>query len=433
MSSTLIPVGGFVLLFVLMLARVPIGFAMAIAGVAGFWVLNGTWPALNLLMNSPFATMSDYSLSVIPLFILMGVFASRGGMSQELFRAGKAWLGHLPGGAAVSTIAACGGFAAINGSSVATAATMSTVALPEMRKQGYAPGLAAGTIAVGGTLGIMIPPSGAMLIYAILTEQDVGQLFAAGILPGLLGMLMYVVVIAIIARRSPALFPQGNRASWSERFASLRGIWAVFALFGLVVATLYGGFVTVTEAASVGCLGALLIGVLRKRLSAADTLACLIEALRTSSAIFVVAIGSFIFGYFLTVTQAAQAMTDWLVHLPIGPYGVLTLILVAYIIMGALMDELAMILLTVPIVFPAIVQLGFDPIWFGVIIVMVMTLGMVMPPVGINVFVINSIARDIPLTHIYRGVMPFVLADLLRLALLVAFPVISLALPQMIK
>jgi C4-dicarboxylate transporter DctM subunit len=433
MSSTFIPVGGFVLLFVLMLARVPIGFAMAIAGVAGFWVLNGTWPALNLLMNSPFATMSDYSLSVIPLFILMGVFASRGGMSQELFRAGKAWLGHLPGGAAVSTIAACGGFAAINGSSVATAATMSTVALPEMRKQGYAPGLAAGTIAVGGTLGIMIPPSGAMLIYAILTEQDVGQLFAAGILPGLLGMLMYVVVIAIIARHSPALFPQGDRASWSERFASLRGIWAVFALFGLVVATLYGGFVTVTEAASVGCLGALLIGVLRKRLSAADTLACLIEALRTSSAIFVVAIGSFIFGYFLTVTQAAQAMTDWLVHLPIGPYGVLTLILVAYIIMGALMDELAMILLTVPIVFPAIVQLGFDPIWFGVIIVMVMTLGMVMPPVGINVFVINSIARDIPLTHIYRGVMPFVLADLLRLALLVAFPVISLALPQMIK
>ncbi len=433
MSSTLVPVGGFVLLFVLMLARVPIGFAMAIAGVVGFWVLNGTWPALNLLMNSPFATMSDYSLSVIPLFILMGVFASRGGMSQELFRAGKAWLGHLPGGAAVSTIAACGGFAAINGSSVATAATMSTVALPEMRKQGYEPGLAAGTIAVGGTLGIMIPPSGAMLIYGILTEQDVGQLFAAGILPGLLGMLMYVVVIAIIARRSPALFPPGDRAPWSERFASLRGIWAVFALFGLVVATLYGGFVTVTEAASVGCLGALLIGVLRKRLNAADTLACLIEALRTSSAIFVVAIGSFIFGYFLTVTQAAQAMTDWLVHLPIGPYGVLTLILVAYIIMGALMDELAMILLTVPIVFPAIVQLGFDPIWFGVIIVMVMTLGMVMPPVGINVFVINSIARDIPLTHIYRGVMPFVVADLLRLALLVAFPVISLALPQMMK
>jgi C4-dicarboxylate transporter DctM subunit len=433
MSDTLVTFGGFVLMFLLMLARVPIGFSMAIAGIAGFWVLNGAWPALNLLMNSPFATMSDYSLSVIPLFILMGVFASRGGMSSELFRAGKAWLGHLPGGTAVSTIAACGGFAAINGSSVATAATMSTVALPEMRRQGYDPGLAAGTVAVGGTLGIMIPPSGAMLIYGILTEQDVGKLFVAGILPGLLGMAMYAVVVVIIAKFSPNLFPTGVRSSWSERFASLQGIWAVFLLFGLVVLALYGGFVTITEAAAVGCFGAFMIGALRGRLSLRETLACLVESLRTSASIFVVAIGSFIFGYFLTVTQATQSMTNWLVHLPIGPYGVLWLILFCYIILGALMDELAMILLTVPIVFPAIVQLGFDPIWFGVIIVMVMTLGMVMPPVGINVFVINSIARDIPLTRIYRGVMPFVISDLVRLALLVAFPAISLFLPQTMK
>ncbi len=430
MSNTFIAVGGFAIMFLLMAVRVPIGFAMGIAGVAGFSAVNGFWPGLNLLMNSPFRTATDYTLSVVPMFVLMGIFATAGGMSRELFRANKAWFGHLKGGSIISTILACGGFAAINGSSVATAATMTTVALPEMREQGYDAGLAAGAIAAGGTLGIMIPPSVVMLLYGILTDQDVSKLFMAGIIPGLLGIAFYIVTVRVVMWRRPDLCPIGERSSREERVASVKDIWATLLLFVVVVVAMYGGFVTVTEAAGVGAVGALLIGVARGRLGPSKILECLVEALRTSASIFVIAIGAYLFGYFLTVTQTTQALTDFLVHLPVGPYGVLALILVVYLIMGALMDELAIILLTVPIIFPVIVALGFDPIWFGVIIVMVVTLGLIMPPVGMNVFVINSISRDVSLPRIYKGVMPFIAADIIRLAILVAFPWISLVIPN---
>jgi tripartite ATP-independent transporter DctM subunit len=435
MDREIVAIGGFVALFVLMTLRVPIGFAMAVVGVGGFAAVANLKAGLRLLETSPLRTVLDYDLSVIPMFILMGAFATAAGMSRELFRAGNAWLGHLRGGLAMAAIAACAGFAAINGSSVATAAAMSNVALPEMRRAGYAPGTAAGVIAAGGTLGIMIPPSVIFVLYGLMTEQDIGKLFMAGILPGLLAVALYMIVVQLIGIWRPTHLPRGEKHSWRDRLHSLRDVWATVLLFVFVIGGMYGGpnfdaLFTTTEAAGAGAAGALLIGVLRGRLNLSQIMECLVDALRTSAAIFSIVIGAFLFGYFLTITQTAQHATAFLSGLPIGPYGVLTLILIGYLILGAVMDELAMILLTVPIVYPAMMALGFDPIWFGVIIVMTVTLGMICPPIGMNVFVINSIARDISLTAIYRGVAPFIVVDILRLAILCAFPWISLVLPR---
>lgn len=430
MDKSFIAVGGFVVLFALMAIRVPIGIAMGMVGVGGFALLTDWGPGLRLLMHSPIRTVTDYNFSVIPMFVLMGAFASASGMSRELFRASNAWLGHFRGGLALATIFACGGFAAINGSSVATAASMTTVALPEMRQAGYSPSFATGVIAAGGTLGIMIPPSTIFVLYGILTEQDITRLFMAGLLPGLLAIALYVATVQIIGWRRPALMPRGPRHSWAERWASVRDIWATLLLFVFVIGGMYAGFFTITEAAGMGAVGALIIGILRGRLDGPRVMQCLVESLRTTAAIFTIVVGAFLFGYFLTITQTTQAVTQLLVELPIGPYGVLTLILIGYFILGAVMDELAMILLTVPIVFPVMMGLGFDPIWFGVIIVMTVTLGLICPPVGMNVFVINSIARDVSLVAIYRGVSPFILTDILRLAILCAFPWISLAIPR---
>ncbi|MBN9411976.1 MAG: TRAP transporter large permease [Burkholderiales bacterium] len=433
MDRDLVALLGFVAMFALMALRVPIGIAMGIAGAGGFAVLSGVKPGLNLLANVPLSVVTDYNLSVIPMFILMGAFASRSGMSTELFNAGRAWLGHLRGGLAMASVAACGGFAAINGSSVATAATMSQVALPEMRKAGYHPGLSAGLIAAGGTLGIMLPPSVIFVLYGIMTETDITKLFAAGVIPGLMAIGFYFVVVQVIGRLRPQYMPRGEVHSWRERFVSLRSLWATLLLFAGVLGGIYGGVFTVEEASGIGATGALLIGVLRGRLGPKEIKAALIDTLRVSSAIMMIVIGAYLFGYFLTITQFTQKAVDFLVHLPVGAYGVLALIMVGYFILGAVMDELAMILLTVPIVFPAMMQLGFDPVWFGVIIVMAVTFGMICPPVGINVFVINSIARDITLSRIYAGTMPFIAVDIVRLVILCAFPAISLWLPSFIE
>jgi tripartite ATP-independent transporter DctM subunit len=433
MDRDLVALLGFVGMFALMAVRVPIGIAMGIAGVGGFALLSGTTPALNLLANVPLSVLTDYNLIVIPMFILMGAFASHSGMSTELFKAGRAWLGHRRGGLALASIAACGGFSAINGSSVATAATMTQVALPEMRRAGYHPGFSAGLIAAGGTLGIMIPPSVIMVLYGIMTETDITKLFAAGIIPGFMAIGFYSVVVAIVARLRPDTMPRGERLGWGERFASLRPLWAVVVLFVFVLGGIYGGIFTVQEAAGVGAIGTLAIGMLRRRLGWKQIKAALIGALRVSSAIMMIVVGAYLFGYFLTITQFTQNAVEFLVHLPVGPYGVLALIMVGYLILGAVMDELAMILLTVPIVFPAMMQLGFDPVWFGVIVVMAVTFGMICPPVGMNVFVINSIARDVPLGAIYKGTMPFIAVDVARLLILCAFPALSLWLPGFIE
>jgi tripartite ATP-independent transporter DctM subunit len=421
---------GFIALFTLMLLRVPVGMAMGLVGVCGYSYIVGTGPALKLIGQTSMRTVTDYTFGVIPMFMLMGAFVSVSGVSRELFRAANAFIGHMRGGLGVATVVACGGFAAICGSSVATAATFSSVAYPEMRRFGYPQSFATGVIAAGGTLGAMLPPSTVLAVYAILTQQDIGKLFMAGIIPGILAMLMYVLTIVIIVRVRPDWLPRGEQKTWPERLDGLKDVWAPVLLFVFVIGGLYGGFFTPTEAGGVGATGAFLLGVLRGKLDRAGTLTALLSATRTAAAVFTVLIGALIFGYFLTVTQVPQNLTAFMSDLGLGRYGVLALIMVMYLILGCLMDAMAMIILTVPIVFPIIVQLGFDPIWFGIIIVMTVELGLIHPPVGMNVFVIKSVVHDVSFMTIFKGVIPFVLTDLLRLVILIAFPIIALWLPE---
>ena len=429
LSPDAVAVIGFVALFALMLLRVPVGMAMGLVGVCGYSYIAGSGPALKLIGQTSMRTVTDYTFGVIPMFMLMGAFVSVSGVSRELFRAANAFIGHLRGGLGMATVIACGGFAAICGSSVATAATFSSVAYPEMRRFGYPQSFSTGVIAAGGTLGAMLPPSTVLAVYAILTQQDIGKLFMAGIIPGLLAMAMYVLTIFIIVNVKPDWLPRGPATSWSERFAGLKDVWAPLLLFVFVIGGLYGGFFTPTEAGGVGATGAFLLGVLRGKLDRAGILEALLSATRTAAAVFTVLIGALIFGYFLTMTQTPQKLTGFLTELGLGPYGVLALIMVMYLILGCLMDAMAMIILTVPIIFPVIVQLGFDPIWFGIIIVMTVELGLIHPPVGMNVFVIKSVVHDVSFMTIFKGVIPFVLTDLLRLLILIAFPMIALWLP----
>jgi tripartite ATP-independent transporter DctM subunit len=430
MSTDFIAVAGFVALFVLMLLRVPVGMAMGLVGVTGFGCLVGSTPALKLVAQTSMRTVTDYTFGIIPMFLLMGAFVSNSGMSRELFRAANAFVGHLRGGLGIATIAACGGFAAISGSSVATAATFSTVAYPEMRRYGYPQSFATGTIAAGGTLGAMLPPSTVLAVYGLITEQDIGKLFIAGIVPGLIAISMYMLTIALIGLARPKFLPSGERSTWAERIESLRNVWATVVLFAFVVGGLYGGLFTPTEAGAMGAVGAFLIGVARRRLSRADIRRSLLQATRTAAAVFTVLIGALLFGYFLTVTQTPQKVTEFLTSLGLGRYGVLVLIMLMYLVLGCLMDALAMIILTIPIIFPVIKQLGFDPIWFGVIIVMTVELGLIHPPVGMNMFVIKSVIEDVKISTIFRGVLPFIVTDLARLVLLISFPILATYLPS---
>jgi C4-dicarboxylate transporter, DctM subunit len=431
MSTDAVAVTGFISLFALMLLRVPVGIAMGTVGVLGFgYMVGDIGPALKLLSQSPIRTATDAEFAVIPLFLLMGAFASASGMSRELFRASNTFLGHLRGGLGIATIAACGGFAAICGSSVATAATFSKVAYPEMRKYGYPQSFATGVIAAGGSLGIMIPPSTVFAVYGLITEQDIGKLFIAGIIPGLLAVGMYIATINIIAFVRPGFLPATPRHSWAERIAAVRDVWAVVLLFVFIIGGLYGGLFTATEAAGMGAAGAFIISVLRGKLSREDFWRCLVESLRTTAAVFTILIGALIFGYFLTITQTPQKITEFLTGLGLGPYGVLVLIMLMYLALGCIMDAMAMIILTIPIIFPVIKALGFDPIWFGVIIVMTVELGLIHPPVGMNVFVIKSVIKDVKLSTVFYGVMPFVLTDILRLAILIALPILATWLPS---
>ena len=429
LSPDAVAIIGFVALFVLMLLRVPVGMAMGLVGVCGYSYIAGSGPALKLIGQTSMRTVTDYTFGVIPMFMLMGAFVSVSGVSRELFRAANAFIGHLRGGLGVATVLACGGFAAICGSSVATAATFSSVAYPEMRRFGYPQSFSTGVIAAGGTLGAMLPPSTVLAVYAILTQQDIGKLFMAGIIPGLLAMGMYVLTIFIIVRLRPDWLPRGESTSWAQRFAGLKDVWAPLLLFVFVIGGLYGGFFTPTEAGGVGATGAFLLGVMRGKLDRAGILQALLSATRTAAAVFTVLIGALIFGYFLTITQTPQKLTEFLTHLGLGAYGVLALIMLMYLVLGCLMDAMAMIILTVPIIYPVIIQLGFDPIWFGIIIVMTVELGLIHPPVGMNVFVIKSVVHDVSFMTIFKGVIPFVLTDLLRLVILIAFPVIALWLP----
>jgi len=420
---------GFAGMFALMILRVPIALSMGFVGFVGLALIR-SWPAALAATTTEILDVAKYTLSVVPLFVLMGNFVTRAGMSRELYHAAYTFIGHRRGGLAMSTVAACAGFGAICGSSIATTATMARVAMPEMRRFGYRDSFAAGAIAAGGTLGILIPPSVIMVLYAIMTEQSIGALFAAGVLPGLLATGFYIAAAAIVTRRHPELGPPGERSSWSERLLALRNIWGVLVLFGIVMGGMYGGWFTPTEAAGIGAMGGFLFAVARGQMSWSVLIDILVQSARTTAMLFTILIGASIFASFANFTTMPQDLKDFVEQFQIHPIAVIVAICFVYVILGTAMEELSMILLTVPIFFPLVTHLGFDPVWFGILIVCVVEIGMISPPVGMNVFVLRSVLPDVPTAQIWRGVMPFLYADILRLSVLIAFPMITLWLPR---
>ncbi|MGE0746350.1 MAG: TRAP transporter large permease [Rhodospirillales bacterium] len=430
MTPTAIGLIGFAVLLVLLALRMPIGIAMTLVGIVGIAVLNSTDAALRILGEFPYAYSSVYALSVIPLFVLMGNFASVSGLGRDLYQAAYAWIGHRPGGLASATILACAGFAALSGSSVASAATMGKVALPEMRRYDYDPRLATGAVAAGGTLGILIPPSTAMIVYALLTEQSIGKLFLAGFLPGVLLAALFIVTIAIIAHLRPELGPRGAVHDLRQRFAALGRAWALFAIVVVVIGGIYLGIFTETEAAAIGAMLALLFAVLRGSLSARALSTALLDTMRTTAFVFLILIGAHVLTPFLALTGIPTDLAAALSALQLPPLAVLAVFLVIYILLGMFLEGFAMLVLTLPIVFPIITALGFDPVWFGIFVVIVLEMGLISPPVGINVFVVKGVAGDVPMGQIFAGIMPFWIAMIACVGLLVAFPQIALVLPE---
>jgi C4-dicarboxylate transporter, DctM subunit len=423
----------FAILLLLAFARVPIALAMLIVGVVAFATKRGVGPALEQLALTTFAAGINYELSVVPLFILMGNFVARAGMSQELFRAAYTFIGHWRGGLAMSTIVACAGFGAICGSSIATAATMTRVAYPPMKKLGYSDKLAAGVIAAGGTLGILIPPSTIMVIYGIMTETNIGKLFAAGVLPGLVAVILLCLAVRYVIWRDPTAGPPGERSSWAERMVAVKDIWGVVLLFIVSIGGIYGGVFTATEGAGVGAFGAFVFALARRSLTWKILFEVLVESARTTSMLFMILIGALVFANFINFTSMPTDLTDFVKRFEIHPVMVIVAICMIYVLLGTAMEELSMILLTVPVFFPLVMGLGFDPVWFGILIVVVVEIGLISPPVGMNLFVINSLLPHISTPTLFRGVTPFVVADLIRLGILIAFPAISLWLPSVLK
>lgn len=416
-------------MFVLILLQVPVGIAMGVVGVIGTGLIIGFAPALTLLATEPSSAMAAEGLAVIAMFLLMGNLAHIGGLSGELYRLAYVYLGHLRGGLIFATVGACAGFGAICGSSVATAATMARIALPQMLERGYAKSLAAGSIAAGGTLGMIVPPSVVMILYAILTENSIIALFLAAIVPGLLAVMFYFVAVAVVVRRNPDLAPLGTRTDWRERRQATRQSWAVILLAGIVSGGIYSGVFTVSEAASVGASIALILALLRRRLNKRTFLAALGDTASNTGLIFVIIIGASVFSYFATLSGLPSATVDWIEGLGLPPLMVIAFLMLFYLILGALFDTIAAMVLTLPFVYPLVTGMGYDPIWWGVVNIVVIELGMITPPIGINVFVLHGMARDLPLRTIFRGVTPFVLADLARLVVLILFPPLSLWLP----
>ncbi len=424
---------GFVAIFVLAGLGLPLALSMAVAGLVGMGLMLG-WPqAFSSVTQTIFETGFAYQLSVVPLFVLMGSFVVRAGMARELFAAAQAFIGHLRGGLAMATIIACGGFGAICGSSVATAATMTRVAYPEMRRHGYGEQLAAGSVAAGGTLGILIPPSTLMVIYGITTETTIGKLFVAGILPGIVAIGLLCVAVGWVAARDPSAAPAARSVPWRERWATLRSIWGVIALFALVIGGIYGGYFTATEGAGVGACGAFVFALLRGRLTLKIVREVLAESSRTTAMLFTIVIAAGIFSNFINFTALPSELKALVLQFSPHPIFVIVAMMVIYILLGTVMEELSMILLTLPVFFPIVVSLGFDPVWFGVLIVCIVEIGMISPPVCMNLFVVKSLLPQVPMRTVFRGVTPFVVADVVRLGILITLPVISLWLPSFMK
>ena len=424
---------GLLAMLILAFARVPLAIAMGLVGFAGLWWMRGLNPALASVTSTVYEAGFEYTLSVVPLFILMGNFVTRAGMSRELYRAAYTLVGHFRGGLAMATVMACAGFGSVCGSSIATAATMTKVAYPSMKDHGYSGQLAAGAIAAGGTLGILIPPSTILVIYGLVTETSIGKLFAAGMVPGLLAVVMMCLTISFLTWRDPSSGPAAERSSWTERMDAMKDVWAVAVLFVIVMGGIYGGVFTTTEGAGIGAFGAFIIALLRKSLNWSVTLDILIESARTTGMLFMILVGALVFANFVNFTTLPTDLKNLVSTHNISPVAVMIAICAIYVVLGAAMEELSMVLLTLPVFFPLVVSLGFDPVWFGIIIVLVVMIGLISPPVGMNMFVVRNMLPELSTGTIFKGVLPFVYTLVAVLALMVAFPQIALFLPQMLK
>lgn len=421
---------GMILMMTVMLLGMPIAFVMGLAGFLGIWYLKGVDTGLNIVKMSVFDSVSDYFFCVIPFFVLMGFLCFRAGLSKSLYKVGHKLFGQMPGGLAIGTIFGCAGFAAICGDSLATAGTMGSVAIPEMKKYKYQDALATSCVAAGGTLGILIPPSVGFIIYGLIAEQSIGKLFMAGIVPGLLLAAMFSAIIYIRCKLNPALGPAGSKVSISEKLRAIGAVWPMLILFIIVIGGIYMGVFTPTEGGGVGALGALVIGFLMRSLSLKELYNACLEAMGLTAMIFGILIGVTLLGYFIVITEIPLKLADFIVTLPVSRYVIFALILFLYVILGMVMNIIPMIMLTLPILFPTIMSLGFDPIWYGVIMVMMMEMGQITPPVGINVFVIAGVAKDVPMATIFKGVAPFVLAMVILIIILTIFPDIALFIPN---
>jgi C4-dicarboxylate transporter, DctM subunit len=422
-----------VALLLLLAAGMPLAFTMALIGFLGYGYLVNVPAALSQLSTTAFGVGSDYLLSVLPLFILMGHFAFDSGISQDLYDTSYKWLGHFKGGLAHATIGACALFAAISGSSVATAATMGTVSLPAMTKYKYDPKLALGSIGAGGTLGILIPPSLVFVLYGIMTEQSIGKLFMSGILPGIVMTLLYMSAVLYMVTRNPAFGPPGPHNTMREKIFSLYKVWGMLFLFLLVMGGMYAGWFTPTEAAAVGAFGAFIVSLLKRRVSWKGFSTCLLETGKTTAMLVTIFIGAMIFNYFIAVTTLPMELAQWVTSSGLSRYAILFLILLLYLFLGCIMDSASMIILTIPIIYPLVEGLQFHPIWFGVIVVILCEIGNLTPPVGLNIFVLQGIAPRVPITDIYRGIFPFIVAAFIGMILLVIFPQIALFLPNLMQ
>lgn len=435
MTPTAIGVAMFGAMLLMMAARVPIAAAMFVPGALGYVLLTSEASLLNLLKGSAVARLSVYDLSVIPLFLLMGQFATQGGLSRRLFRAAAAFVGHIRGGLAMASILSAGVFGAVCGSAVATAATITQVAYPEMKKHGYAGGLSTATLAAGGGLGILIPPSVPLVVYAILTEQNIAKLFAAAMVPGALALAGYVAVIAIVARLRPDAVRASERSTWPQRARALAGIWPIVVVFVVVFGGIYGGVFSPTEGAAVGAVGTLLAGLGSRELTWQGIGRSFLGAAETSAMVFMIFLGADMFNSALAITQTPANLAAWVSGLEVSPLAIVGVVLLFYVVLGCVMDELSMVLLTIPVLFPTIMGMELwglstegKAIWFGILVLMTMGIGLIMPPVGLNVYVVNGIAKDVPIGQTYRGVFAFLASDVVRVLLLLFFPSISLAL-----
>ncbi|WP_108661317.1 TRAP transporter large permease [Acuticoccus kandeliae] len=430
MSPVTVGLLGIAALFALLILRTPVAFAMLCVGFFGTWVLSGLRSAGGVVLTESYSSVSNYSLIVVPMFVLLGNVASAAGFSNGLYDAANAWVGRMRGGLASASVIGCAAFSAVSGSSVATAVTIGKVALPQMKRLGYGDALATGSVAAGGTLGFLIPPSTGFVIYAILTEESIGRLFMAGILPGILLAALFMATVWIIATLDPAAGPRGARVALAERVRLLARAMPLIGVIILSIGGIYAGVFTPVEAAGIGAALVILFALIGRALTFATFREAVLETVRTTAMLYAIVIGANVLNPFFAVTQIPATLGEGLAALGLGAYGTLAMIILAYVVLGMFLDGLSMLVVTIPIVFPVVTGLGFDPVWFGVVAVIVIEMGMITPPVGLNVFVVKGVAADVPLTTVFRGVMPFLLAMIVCLILIIVFPQIALFIPN---